>query len=91
MTRICVHQRKNQVSMSDCSKCNGTGWYQYDRNHSKVCDGCCTHFKGWWELTEHYAGYEKGKDNRCCLSGCGMMYRDLERTTDQRTGERDGS
>ena len=63
-----------------CKKCNGTGWYQYTTRgtpHSKVCEACCKHDKGWWELTEHYQGYIEGTDNRCCNAGCGTMYRDL--------------
>ena len=62
----------------DCPKCKGTGWYMYDHNHSTVCDMCCTHAEGWWELTKHHTGYIKGADNRCCSAGCGKMYRDLE-------------
>lgn len=61
-----------------CKKCGGTGWYSYDRYHSKKCHVCCKHDQGWWTLTEEFAGYEKGKDNRCCLAGCGTMYRELE-------------
>jgi hypothetical protein len=52
-----------------CAKCNGTGWYQYDHNHSKVCEVCCKHDKGFWELEEHY-GEDNGK--LCCLNGCGF-------------------
>jgi hypothetical protein len=61
-----------------CSKCNGTGWYSYDHNHSTVCEKCCPHDGGWWELTDGYAGYVKGADNRCCRNGCGTMFRDLK-------------
>lgn len=64
-----------------CKKCNGTGWYCYDPDpvypHSTICDVCCTHSQGWWELTEHYVGYKEGEDNRCCKAGCGTMRRDL--------------
>lgn len=60
-----------------CKKCNDTGWYPYDHNHSKVCNVCCKHDQGWWELTEHYAKYEEGKDNACCKAGCGTMRRDI--------------
>ena len=24
-----------------CLKCNGSGWYRYDHNHSKVCEYLC--------------------------------------------------
>ena len=62
--------------MSRCPKCDDTGWYGYDHNQSK-CDACCTHGEGWWELTESFAGFRAGADNRCCKAGCGTMYRDL--------------
>lgn len=62
-----------------CKKCNGTGWYLYDEHHSTVCEQCCPHDKGWWEVTEHYTGYLEGADNRCCRAGCGTMYRDLKK------------
>lgn len=61
-----------------CKKCSGTGWYSYDTNHSKVCEHCCKHEDGWWILTEGFGGYIAGADNRCCLGGCGTMYRDLK-------------
>jgi len=61
-----------------CKKCNGVGSYSYDENHGKICEVCCTHDQGWWELTEFYAGYEEGKDNRCCQKGCGTLKRDLD-------------
>ena len=68
----------NQMTTPDkCKKCNDTGWYNYDHNHSKVCEACCTHSEGWWELTEHYAGYIKDANNNCCKAGCGTMQRDL--------------
>jgi hypothetical protein len=62
-----------------CQKCNGTGWYPYDENHHKACEACCDHAKGWWLLTEGFAGYIDGDDNRCCKAGCGTLARDLER------------
>ncbi len=52
----------------DCAKCNGTGQYAYDHNHSTVCYICCPHDQGWWMLKEHY-GADNGK--WCCLRGCG--------------------
>jgi len=68
---------EEQVS-EKCVKCNGMGWYQYDHNHSTICDKCCTHDQGWWELTENYSYYIEGADNRCCEKGCGTMARDLK-------------
>jgi hypothetical protein len=52
----------------DCSKCHGTGIYKYDDNHATVCDLCCQHGLGWWQLKEHY-GEKNGK--WCCSAGCG--------------------
>jgi hypothetical protein len=63
-----------------CKKCNGTGWYPFDRPHHETkskCDACCTHSKGWWQLTEGYASYKEGEDNACCVNGCGTLRRDL--------------
>lgn len=54
-----------------------TGWYAYDHNHRTVCDSCCKHDKGWWQLTEIFGSYLEGADNSCCKAGCGMMKRDL--------------
>lgn len=64
-----------------CKKCDGTGRYAYDKNHTKICEDCCKHEKGWWELTEVYGGYIEGSDNRCCVNGCGAMYRDVHKKT----------
>jgi len=63
--------------MPTCKKCNGTGWYSYNENHSKPCEVCCPHDE-WWELTKDYMGYEEGKDNFCCKAGCGTMRRDID-------------
>jgi hypothetical protein len=60
-----------------CSLCGGKGHYMYDHNHGKPCEGCCKHAEGWWELTEHHAGYIAGVDNACCRSGCGQLRREL--------------
>jgi len=56
---------------SDCKKCSGKGHYVYSTYgtpHSKICEDCCPHDKGWWLLEEHY-GEDNGKV--CCLRGCG--------------------
>lgn len=58
-------------------ECKGTGWRPYDRNHTQVCEFCCKHDPGWWELTPSSAGYKKGENNLCCKAGCGTMKRDL--------------
>ena len=60
-----------------CDVCKGKGLYAYDENHAKPCEYCCKHDKGWWELTPMFEHYEAGKDNSCCLAGCGTMRRDL--------------
>jgi hypothetical protein len=59
-----------------CDKCKGTGFLKYHEDQIP-CKYCCKHDQGWWELTKDYWGYKKGKDNRCCLAGCGSMYRDV--------------
>lgn len=54
-----------------CNTCKDTGWYQYTTRgtpHSKVCEDCCKHDKGWWLLEKHY-GENNGK--WCCKAGCG--------------------
>jgi hypothetical protein len=60
-----------------CPKCSGKGHYFYDHNHSKPCEQCCTHIDGWWDLTEHHAGYIAEADNGCCRIGCGQLRREL--------------
>ncbi len=62
-----------------CKKCNGTGWYQYDDIHSTICNKCCQHDQGWWELEKEFHGksYIDGADNFCCRNGCGTMRRDI--------------
>lgn len=82
MTDICepaITEALRMLSGVGCKKCRGTGWYAYDKNHSKKCDYCCAHDQGWWELTEHHEGYEEGKDNTCCKAGCGTLFRDLSK------------
>lgn len=60
-----------------CPLCGGARWYPYGEHQSKPCERCCDHASGWWELTEHHAGYIAGADNGCCLAGCGQLRRDL--------------
>lgn len=71
--------------MVRCQKCYGTKWYSYDENHSKPCEVCCPHDKGWWLLEEHY-GEDNGK--LCCTAGCGMT---KEPDICRPDGGRDGS
>lgn len=57
-----------------CKKCNGTGIYKYDWNHSTICDVCCPHTKGSWQLTEAFG--KATIDMWCCLRGCGYTQKD---------------
>jgi len=68
---------KSEIGKTDCPKCKGTGWYMYSHDHSTICNACCKHEEGWWDLTEHYSGYKKDADNACCKKGCGTLRRDL--------------
>ena len=52
----------------DRPKCHGTGKWKYDHNHATICDICCQHNMGWWQLREHYG---KDNDKWCCRAGCG--------------------
>ena len=53
-----------------CVKCNGTGSYAYDENHGKICEACCPHDQGWFQLTEHY---ETKNGKWACRRGCGEL------------------
>jgi hypothetical protein len=72
-----------------CDKCKGTGFLKYFEDQIP-CKYCCKHDQGWWELTKDYWGYKKGKDNKCCLAGCGSMYRDVFKTSDTPRTDADG-
>lgn len=60
-----------------CPKCNNTGWYKYDHNHSTVCNLCCKHDKGWWILSACHGKENAGK--WCCGAGCGkkLTYKEV--------------
>lgn len=83
-----------EVRREICSKCGGRGWYEYggrgwyeyDDNHAKVCEACCKHDCGWYELPKVFSGYKLGADNACCRAGCGTMRRDLN-TSSKRVEE----
>lgn len=62
----------------NCAKCKGTGSYMYDRNHGTVCDLCCKHDLGWWQLRDYY-GANNGKF--CCSAGCGKVIESLPHDT----------
>lgn len=70
-------QREAFDQQQACSLCGGKGHYMYDDNHGKPCEQCCKHTDGWWELTEHHAGFIAGADNGCCRAGCGQLRREL--------------
>lgn len=53
----------------NCPKCFGTGKYMYDHNHGTICNLCCKHNMGWWELSECHGKENAGK--LCCGAGCG--------------------
>lgn len=59
-----------ETASRDCRLCHGSGAWPYDRDHSQPCPRCCKHDRGFWPLTEGYAGYAAG-DRFCCLGGCG--------------------
>lgn len=59
-----------------CLKCNDTGFFYYDKNHTVKCDACCKHSSGY-KLTKDHYGYIEGINNMCCDDGCGTMMRDL--------------
>jgi hypothetical protein len=54
----------------DCAHCGGTGLYRYDERHVAICDRCCRHTQGWWQLEGAY-----GPDNGrwACKAGCGTI------------------
>ena len=54
----------------DCPKCHGTGSFMYDHNHGTICNLCCKHDQGYWQLLEYY-GDRNGM--WCCLAGCGHL------------------
>lgn len=60
-----------QHAKPDCPKCHGTGKFLYDHNHGTICDLCCTHNMGWWQLGEGHGKENEGK--WCCGAGCGKI------------------
>ena len=54
----------------DCPGCHGTGVYRYDERHLAICNLCCKHNQGWWQLEGAY-----GPDNGrwACKAGCGKI------------------
>lgn len=62
--------------MTICHKCFGMKAYQYTTSgtpHFKLCEQCCKHDQGWFQLDRHY-GENNGK--LCCNAGCGTVKED---------------
>ena len=53
-----------------CKKCHGSGVYRYSCRRLAVCDECCKHNQGWWQLEGAY-GLDNGR--WACKAGCGMI------------------
>lgn len=53
-----------------CPKCHGSGVYYISERTIAVCDRCCKHNQGWWQLESVY-----GADNGrwACKAGCGAV------------------
>lgn len=53
-----------------CPKCGGAGVYAFGYNDMALCDLCCKHNVGWWQLEGNY-----GRDNGrwACKAGCGLI------------------
>lgn len=66
-----VWQNAAANAKPDCPRCHGTGSYMYDHNHGTVCNLCCQHNMGWWQLSEAHGATRAGK--WCCTAGCGYV------------------
>jgi hypothetical protein len=54
----------------DCPICHGTGVYRYSGRNMAICDSCCKHNQGWWQLEGAY-GPNNGR--WACKVGCGTI------------------
>ena len=54
----------------DCTLCGGAGVYRYSDQSMAICNSCCKHNQGWWQLEGHY-GADNGK--WACKLGCGAI------------------
>lgn len=54
----------------ECPTCRGTGVYRVNDRAMAICDLCCKHNQGWWQLEGAY-----GADNGrwACKLGCGKI------------------
>lgn len=53
-----------------CVKCGGTGVHACGERQLCVCDACCQHNQGWWQLEGGY-GVDNGR--WACKAGCGVI------------------
>jgi hypothetical protein len=53
-----------------CPTCQGAGFYRVNDRATAICDLCCKHNQGWWQLEGAY-----GADNGrwACKLGCGKI------------------
>lgn len=65
---------KEPLRAKTCTKCNSTGHYHYDEHHAKICEICCLHSQGRWEIPYGTAGHRPGKKTWACSTGCGAMF-----------------
>lgn len=63
-------QHAQSNANKDCPKCKGKGAYMYDHNHGKICELCCRHNRGWFQLTK---GHGDKAGLWCCKAGCGHV------------------
>ena len=54
----------------DCPKCKASGIYQRSDRYLAICDMCCKHNQGWWQLE---GGYGADNGRWACKAGCGMI------------------
>lgn len=69
--REAAQERAMTTPDPNCPKCGGTRLYRYDENHATICDQCCPHERGWWQLPDE--GYGDLSGLWCCKIGCGTV------------------
>ncbi len=65
-----IHAGAAMNANRDCPTCRGAGIYRYSDRSTAICDACCKHNQGWWQLEGAY-----GADNGrwACKVGCGVI------------------
>ncbi|MHA4837734.1 hypothetical protein [Sphingopyxis sp. MSC1_008] len=53
-----------------CINCGGAGVYRCGEDRLCVCDRCCKHNQGWWQLE---GGYGADNGRWACKAGCGVV------------------